>query len=904
MEGGIALTALELADFHRPVDPVCTQVPAQCGLIDAVLRQHVDQLGYTGHARSVSYPFTRPTLIARAMCTHPCQTFPMTDLDVPSPNAERARTGLSSDALRRAIIDHVRYSIGRPAAALRPEHYYRALALAVRDRMQDNRVASTQTSLDLGSKLTCYLSAEFLMGPQLGANLLNLGIEQAARAALAELGQDLDEVLACEEEPGLGNGGLGRLAACYLDSLATLARPAIGYGIRYEFGIFDQEIQDGWQVEKTDNWLDNGNPWEIAKPDVNYLVNWEGHTEHYTDDAGVSRIRWVPARVIKGVAYDTPIQGYGVKTCNVLTLWSARAVHEFALEAFNTGDYYKAVEEEVTSETVTKVLYPNDEPEAGKRLRLLQQYFFVSCSLQHVLHIVDDLADLSILELPERFAIQLNDTHPSIGVAELMRLLVDERRLDWNTAWDITVATFGYTNHTLLPEALEKWSLEIFGESLPRHLEIIYEINSRFLDEVRAKFPGDEDRVRRMSLIGEEGGKTVRMAYLATVGSHAINGVAALHSELLKESVLKDFYELWPERFSNKTNGVTPRRFVALSNPGLRQLLDRTIGDGWLTHLDRLRGLEPFIEDDGFRAEWRDVKRANKSRLAELVLAETGVELDPSWLFDIQVKRIHEYKRQHLNVLNIVTQYLRIKKNPGIEMAPRAYIFGGKAAPGYFLAKRIIKLITAVGDMVNFDPEVNRFMKVVFLPNFNVQNAHLIYPAANLSEQISTAGKEASGTGNMKFMMNGALTIGTLDGANVEIREEAGAENFFLFGLTVDEVEALKRDGYRPSDYVAANPELAAVLDLIAGGHFSHGDTEVFRPLIDNLRYDDPFLVLADYASYVECQDRVSAAWQDRDAWSRMSILNTARSGKFSSDRAIEEYCDDIWGVGPVNIGT
>lgn len=826
----------------------------------------------------------------------------MTDVAASAPAYEPSRTGLSADALRRAIIDHIRYSIGRPAAALRPEHYYRALALAVRDRMQDNRVASTQTSLDLGSKLTCYLSAEFLMGPQLGANLLNLGIENAARTALAELGQDLEEVLDCEEEPGLGNGGLGRLAACYLDSLATLERPAIGYGIRYEFGIFDQELQDGWQVEKTDNWLLNGNPWEIAKPDVHYPVLWGGHTERYHDDAGVLRARWIPQRVIQGVAYDTPIQGYGVKTCNVLTLWSARAVQSFALEAFNTGDYYKAVEEEVTSETVTKVLYPNDEPEVGKRLRLLQQFFFVSCSLQHVLHIVDDLADLSIYELADKFAIQLNDTHPSIGVAELMRLLVDERRLDWNTAWAITVATFGYTNHTLLPEALEKWPLGIFGESLPRHLEIIYEINSRFLDEVRARFPGDEDRVRRMSLIDEDGAKSVRMAHLATVGSHAINGVAALHSELLKDSVLKDFYEMWPERFSNKTNGVTPRRFVALSNPGLRQLFDRTVGDGWLTHLDRLRGLEAFIDDDGFRAQWRDVKRANKSRLADFVYAETGVELDPTWLFDIQVKRIHEYKRQHLNVLNIVTQYLRIKNNPGIDMAPRAYIFGGKAAPGYFLAKRIIKLITAVGDMINFDPEVNRYMKVVFLPNFNVQNAHLIYPAANLSEQISTAGKEASGTGNMKFMMNGALTIGTLDGANVEIRAEAGPENFFLFGLTVEEVEELKRSGYRPSSYIDADPELRAVLDLIAGGHFSHGDTEVFRPLIDNLTYDDPFLVLADYASYVACQDRVIAAWQDRDAWSRMSILNSARSGKFSSDRAIAEYCDDIWGVHAVTV--
>jgi glycogen phosphorylase len=816
--------------------------------------------------------------------------------------AEHSRTGMGAPALQRAITDHLRYSIGRPAAALRPEHYYRALALAVRDRMQDRRVASTQTSLDLGRKVTCYLSAEFLMGPQLGNNLLNLRMERAAKTALAAMGQDLDEVLACEAEPGLGNGGLGRLAACYLDSLATLERPAIGYGIRYEFGIFNQQIHDGWQVEKTDNWLVNGNAWEIAKPDVNYLVKWGGYAEHYTDDAGAERVRWVPGRLLKGVAYDTPIQGYGVNTCNVLTLWSARAVESFALEAFNTGDYYKAVEDEVTSETVTKVLYPNDEPEAGKRLRLLQQYFFVSCSLQHVLHIMDDLADAGVRELPQRFALQLNDTHPSIGVAELMRLLVDERDLDWDDAWEITVATFGYTNHTLLPEALETWPLEMFAESLPRHLEIIYEINRRFLDEVRAKFPGDEDRVRRMSLIGEDGGKNVRMAHLATVGSHAINGVAALHSELLKESVLKDFFELWPERFSNKTNGVTPRRFLALANPGLRELLDRTIGDGWLTDLGRLRGLEPFVEDASFRAQWRDIKRSNKSRLAKYIRSETGVELNPDWMFDVQVKRIHEYKRQHLNVLHIVALYHRLKQNPGLSIPQRAFIFGGKAAPGYFMAKRIIKLINAVGETVNADPEVNRFLKVAFVPNFSVKNAHMIYPAADLSEQISTAGKEASGTGNMKFMINGALTSGTLDGANVEMRDEVGPENFFLFGLTESEVQDVKAQGYRPADYIDGNDELRAVLDLIAGGTFSHGDTEVFRPLVDNLRYDDPFLVCADFASYVACQDEVSAAWQDRDSWTKMSILNTARSGKFSSDRAIAEYCDEIWQVWPLTV--
>jgi len=820
----------------------------------------------------------------------------------PAELAEHSRTGMGAPALQRAITDHLRYSIGRPAAALRPEHYYRALALAVRDRMQDRRVASTQTSLDLGRKVTCYLSAEFLMGPQLGNNLLNLRMEQAAKTALAAMGQDLDEVLACEEEPGLGNGGLGRLAACYLDSLATLERPAIGYGIRYEFGIFDQEIHDGWQVEQTDNWLDSGNPWEIAKPDVNYLVKWGGYTEHYKDESGHDRVRWVPGRLLKGVAYDTPIQGYGVNTCNVLTLWSARAVKSFALEAFNIGDYYKAVEDEVTSETVTKVLYPNDEPEAGKRLRLLQQYFFVSCSLQHILHIMDDLADAGVRELPQRFAVQLNDTHPSIAVAELMRLLVDERELDWDDAWDITVATFAYTNHTLLPEALETWPLEMFAESLPRHTGIIYEINHRFLDEVHARFPGDGDRLRRMSIVGEDGHRHIRMAHLATVGSHAINGVAALHSELLKASVLKDFYEMWPERFSNKTNGVTPRRFLALANPGLRELLDRTVGDGWLTDLGRLRGLEPFADDPSFRAQWRDVKRANKARLAKYIRLAAGVELNPDWMFDVQVKRIHEYKRQHLNVLHIVALYHRLKSNPGLSIPPRAFVFGGKAAPGYFMAKRIIKLINAVGETVNADPDVNRFLKVAFVPNFGVQNAALLYPAADLSEQISTAGKEASGTGNMKFMINGALTIGTLDGANVEMREEVGPENFFLFGLTAQEVEALKVKGYSPDDYIDANAELRAVLDLIAGGTFSRGDTEVFQPLVDNLRHDDPFVVCADYASYVDCQERVSAAWQDKDSWTKMSVLNTARSGKFSSDRAIAEYCAEIWNVWPLTV--
>lgn len=818
-----------------------------------------------------------------------------------NPSAESARSGLSIDALRRGVLDNLVCLQARTPGIATPHDWYMALAYSVRDRMLERWAATIQTYAERDLRVACYLSAEFLIGPQLGNNLVNLGIEDNARDAMHALGQDLDELLALEEEPGLGNGGLGRLAACYLDSLATLEIPSVGYGIRYEFGIFNQDIRDGWQVELADLWLQKGNPWEIVRPNLNYDVSFGGHTEMWHDAQGRLRVRWLPARMVKGVACDTPMPGFRVNTCNTLRLWKSEAIESFALEDFNAGDYYQAVQEKVISETLSKVLYPNDEPEAGKRLRLAQQYFFVSCSLQDMLRLLD-LKGEPVSRFAEMFTAQLNDTHPAIAVAELMRLLVDERLLPWEEAWDITRRTLAYTNHTLLPEALETWGLPLFGRLLPRPLEIIYEINRRFLDEVRQHYPGDEARVARMSIIDEAGEKKVRMAHLSTIGCHAVNGVAALHSALLTQTVLRDFAQLWPERFLNVTNGVTPRRFILLANPGLARLLDETVGEGWVTDLTLLRKLEAHAGDPAFLEKWRAVKRTNKKALAQRIRTATGVIVDPDALFDIQVKRIHEYKRQHLNALYIITLYQRLRRHRERGCVPRCFIFGGKAAPGYKMAKLMIRLITGIAEVVNNDPIVEDRLKVVFLPNFNVKNAQFIYPAADLSEQISTAGKEASGTGNMKFMMNGALTIGTLDGANVEIREEAGDENFFLFGLTADQVEDVKREGYRPAQYVECNAELRDVLDLIAGGYFSCGDQEVLRPLVENLMRDDPFLVLADYADYVACQERVSEAWKDEARWTRMSVLNTARSGKFSSDRAIGEYCERIWTIAPVRI--
>jgi starch phosphorylase len=813
------------------------------------------------------------------------------------------RTGLDAGVIARALIDNLHCQQAKlPRHATRND-WYMALAYTVRDRMLRHYISTLEAIADVNIpiKVVAYLSAEFLTGPHLGNSLINLGIWKATEEALASVGQDLPSLLEQEEEPGLGNGGLGRLAACYMDSLATLNVPAIGYGLRYEFGIFDQAIRDGWQVELTDKWLRFGNPWEIVRTEITFDVNLGGRTEHYRDQGGRHRVRWVPDRVVKGMAYDTPVPGYRVPTTNLLRLWKAEATESFDFDAFNVGDYYGAVIEKMKSETISKVLYPNDEPEAGKQLRLAQQYFFVSCSLQDMIRLT--LAqDKTLAEFDFCWAVQLNDTHPSIAVAELMRLLVDEHSLDWDHAWTITQRACGYTNHTLLSEALEKWTVPLFAKLLPRHLEIIYEINRRFLEDVRQRFPGDDQLASRLSLIDESGNKFVRMAHLACVGSHAINGVAALHSELLKTTVLSDFHRVWPEKFFNVTNGVTPRRWIVLSNPKLSALISSRIGDGWISNLeDELQRLEPLADDPAFQAEWQVVKAANKEALAAFIEGRTGIRVHPQTLFDIQVKRLHEYKRQHLNVLYLVTLYNRLRRRI-TPVVPRTVIFGGKAAPGYRMAKLIIKLINAVAAMINQDAQTSDFLKVVFVPDFNVKSSHHIYPAADLSEQISTAGKEASGTGNMKFALNGALTIGTLDGANVEIREAVGPENFFLFGLSAGEVDSQKRNGYNPRHVYESNAELREAIDLIAGGFFTGGDRTVFQPLVESLLTRDDYMLLADYQAYVECQERVSQAYLNRANWTRMSILNTARAGRFSSDRSIRDYCRDIWHVSPATL--
>lgn len=814
---------------------------------------------------------------------------------------EDARTGLSVEALKRAISNNLFYVQGKfPEIATRND-YYMAVSYAVRDRILKRWVASVKQYLDGKHRVVSYLSAEYLLGPHLANNLINLGIYKETGQAVKELGKELEWLIDKEIEPGLGNGGLGRLAACYMDSLATLEVPAIGYGIRYQFGIFEQDIRDGWQVEDTDNWLRRGNPWEIERRELNYEVKFGGHVQHYTDNNGKFCSNWIPDLVVKGVAYDTPILGYDVNTTNTLRLWKSEAPKSFDFQLFNAGGYNDAVRQKIVCENISKVLYPNDEQEEGKILRLQQQYFFVSCSLQDMLGIHLRQGD-KIQDFYKKFVVQLNDTHPAIGVAELMRLLLDKYQLEWEEAWDITTKTFAYTNHTLLPEALEKWDLELFGRVLPRHLELIYEINRRFMDKVTVKFYGDHQKIASLSLIGEGPKKYIKMANLASLGSFAINGVAALHTELLKKTVLKDWYELSPEKFSNKTNGVTPRRWMVLSNPELTALISGKIGEGWIKNLDELRGLEKFAQDQDFQKAWMDVKHQQKVSLSKKILQRLRLRVDADSLFDVHVKRMHEYKRQVLNALHVITLYNRIKHNPDIDMVPRTVIFAGKAAPGYKMAKQIIKLITSIGEIVNNDPDVRDRLKVVFYPNYNVTNAQKIYPAADLSEQISTAGKEASGTGNMKLSLNGALTIGTLDGANVEIRECVGEENFFLFGLNADEVEEVRVNGYDPYSYYHDNPDLKLALDQINDGYFSHLNTDTFKTLVRSLMFDDQYLVLADYQSYIDAQDKVAETFRDKSKWAEMSILNVARMGKFSSDRSIKDYCDEIWKVKPVPV--
>jgi starch phosphorylase len=824
---------------------------------------------------------------------------------IPKLNSEGSlktqRTASGVDALAASFLDNLFFVQGRPRDRATVNDLYVALAHTVRDRLVERWIHTIVNYRAQDVRVVCYLSAEFLTGPHLANNLINLGIYEETEEAMRKLGLDLETLIEQEEEPGLGNGGLGRLASCFMDSLATLDIPAVGYGIRYEYGIFDQEIRNGWQVETTDKWLRLGNPWALERPEDAVEVKFGGHTETHADASGQYRVQWIPQKVVRGIPHDTPILGYRTNTANTMRLWSAQAVESFDFETFNTGDFFGAVADKVSSENISKILYPNDEEIQGKQLRLEQQFFFVSCSLQHILQI-HRAQDRPLEDLHRKFAVQMNDTHPAIAVAELMRLLVDENHMEWETAWNVTTRTLSYTNHTLLPEALEQWPLPLFGSLLPRHLEIILEINRRHLDAVRAKYPGDEDRLRRLSLIDERGERYVRMAHLAVVGSHAVNGVAELHTELLKTKVLHDFFELTPEKFTNKTNGVTPRRWMVLSNPSFARLLTARLGPGWIHDLEKLRRLESMIDDAELAYEWRTIKTQNKRRLAAYIHQNLGLTVDPDSLFDVLVKRLHEYKRQHLQVLHILTLYKRIQQNPSVEMQPRTFIFGGKAAPGYRMAKLIIKLIHSVAEVVHGDSRVHDRIKVIFLPDFNVTRAQRVYPAADLSEQISLAGKEASGTGNMKFAMNGALTIATLDGANIEIREEVGAENFFLFGLTAQEVEQKKAAGYNPREFYESNTMLREIIDSLAAGEFSHGDRGLFEPLIQSLMARDDYMLFADYQDFIDCQDGVSRTYRDHDRWTRMSIYNVARMGKFSSDRSIRDYSADIWKTWPVKI--
>ena len=808
---------------------------------------------------------------------------------------------LTAGELRAAVAERLYNTLGKPIQSAGKYDVYMALSLVIRDLLSDRWRRTTEAHYQANPKFTYYLSAEYMMGKQLSQNLLYTDMTELVAEQLSELGISLQEVIDLEPEPGLGNGGLGRLAACFMDSLATLDLPAVGYGIRYEFGIFRQTFVDGWQVEQPDTWLLRGNPWEFIQPDDMIEVGFGGHTEYAGDSLGTPRVRWIPGQKVLGEPCTTLVPGYDTDTVNILRLWRARAAEEFDFQMFDTGNYAKAVEQKIYSENISKVLYPNDGTPQGRELRLRQQYFFVACSLHDIIRRFQ-LRNTDWNLFPDKVSIQLNDTHPVIAIPELMRILLDEIGLGWEQAWRITQGTFAYTCHTLLPEALETWPVTLFEYLLPRHLEIIYEINQRFLAQVRARFPGDAARVARMSLIDEGSGRQIRMANLASVGSFAINGVAALHSQLLRDLTLRDFADLYPERFQNKTNGVSPRRFMKLANPKLCDLITARIGERWINEMERLRDLEEFVDDAEFRQAWRSVKHHAKASLAAFVRQSTGVVVNPDAMMDTMVKRLHEYKRQMLKIMHIITLYHRLLDNPNLDIVPRTFFFGAKSASGYATAKLIIKLINSVAEVVNADPILRGRLRVVFPANFNVTMGQIIYPGSDLSEQISLAGKEASGTGNMKFALNGALTIGTLDGANVEIRTLVGPENFFLFGLNTDEVFAHKERGYRPWDYYAANPALKRTVDSINTGVFSRGDSSLFRPLMDSLLHHDEYMLFADYQPYIDCQDEVERVYRDVDRWTRMSILNSARAGFFSSDRTIREYADEIWHLKPVKL--
>ncbi len=806
-----------------------------------------------------------------------------------SPEAER---------LKSTIISHIEHDLGKDPAYSGVFDHYLGLSYALRDRLMERWVNTQRSYYKRGVKRVYYLSLEFLIGRTLGNTMINLGLEDDSTHIMESLGHKMEDVRDAEWDAGLGNGGLGRLAACFLDSMATLGIPAYGYGIRYEYGIFYQRVKNGYQVESPDNWLRYGNPWEVARPNHLFPVHFHGRVNQYIDSGGVLRNEWVDTEDIMAMACDMPVPGYMNDNVINMRLWVAKATRAFDLNFFNSGNYIQAVEEKEKTECISKVLYPADHIMEGRLLRLKQQYFFVSATFQDIMRrYKKDGAPLD--NFTSKVAVQLNDTHPAIAIPELMRILVDIEGLSWEKAWEISVGTFAYTNHTVMPEALEKWPVSMFENLLPRHLQIIYEINRRFLIDVGRRFPGDFDKMRNMSLIEEGQEKMIRMANLAIVGSHSINGVAAIHTGILKDRLFRDFYEMSPERFNNKTNGITPRRWLKKANPPLSGLITEKIGDKWVTDLDEIEKIIPLAEDREFREKWIEVKRENKKRLAAYILSKNNILVDADSMFDVQIKRMHEYKRQLLNILHVVTMYNRIICGKGEDIAPRTVIFSGKAAPAYWMAKLIIKLIHSVADVVNNSREVGNRLKVVFLSNYNVSLAEKIIPASDLSEQISTAGTEASGTGNMKLSLNGALTIGTLDGANVEIMEEVGKENIFIFGHKVDEIMDLRNSGYNPYYYYENNSELKAVIDMIQSGYFSPENRELFKPIADSLLHHDTYMLLADYESYINCQEEVGKLYKNKDEWAKKSILNVAKMGKFSSDRTIMEYARDIWGIEP-----